>query len=96
MIYHFWFSRKQFFTITKLGAYLTPDHSHAEHPYKYATIDGERKQYTTCSRTEEHGCSWDDMVYLGQGDDSSIVTSPFPFREEKRNQCSTFGSGGKE
>lgn len=59
--YHFWYSEKQ---ASVFGVSL----SVKRRPINYATINGKIVLYTTCSHTTEHGCFFDDMVYLGQGD----------------------------
>jgi hypothetical protein len=61
--YHFWYSAKQ------AQRFALAEHWGFEpRPVNYATIGGEVVCYTSCSADTEHGCSWDDMVYLGQGD----------------------------
>lgn len=59
--YHFWYSEKQ---ANVLGVECSLD----KMPINYATIDGETVAYTICSQTMNHGCLFDDMQYLGQGD----------------------------
>lgn len=52
---HFWYSEKQEKTIDRDNGLR-------------ALIGGKVFYYTACSDTEEHGCRWDDMIYLGQGE----------------------------
>lgn len=59
--YHFWYSEKQ---AAVLGVRWSGD----KMPINYATIDGKTVAYTTGSQTMDHGCFFDDMQYLGQGD----------------------------
>ena len=34
----------------------------------YAIINGKEVPYNICSSTMDHGCLWDDMVFLGEGE----------------------------
>lgn len=34
----------------------------------YAMIDGKEVPYSFCASTMDHGCKWDDIVFLGQGE----------------------------
>jgi len=56
--HHFWYSKKQEAVYSDL----------LHKKINYANINGELVKYTTCSETMNHGCLFDDMQYLGQGD----------------------------
>jgi len=52
---HFWYSEKQKICLNRDNGLR-------------ALIDGEKRIYTACSDTMNHGCKWDDMRYLGKGE----------------------------
>lgn len=53
---HFWFSLEQ-----------AVERRMQKLPMIFCLIDGEEKEYTTMGETEDHGCNWSDMEYLGNG-----------------------------
>ena len=60
---HAWFSKKQIESM-KMNRLV-----HKAGPYKvYANEDGEEVRASRESDTKEHGCSFDDITYLGKVD----------------------------
>ena len=54
---HCWFSQK-----------MWEQNTCGLHPLRiYYDIAGQRTEVTVVSETMDHGCGWDDIVYLGQG-----------------------------
>lgn len=64
--YHFWYSEKQ---ANVLGVRWSEE----KQRINYAYIDGKTVVYTTCAQTMDHGCAFDDMQYLGQGNYAGSV-----------------------
>lgn len=61
--FHFWYSEKMQNTVDQISLNNTGHHRNI----MYANLSGVKTIYTVCSQTKKHGCTWDDIIYLGKG-----------------------------
>ena len=62
---HFWYSQKMDDMDWKLAQYSLGSKYHKRF-HGHVLIDETWKRFTVQSETKDHGCKWNDMVYLGE------------------------------
>lgn len=65
--YHYWFSQKLQDQLIQDNEWENNGCGGGGNRHLYTIINGEEVEYNCCAAKNEHGCSWDDMLYLGEG-----------------------------